>query len=111
VNRYKSLVVRRRLVESWAPRLQPGQGWDKLFESAGSQKQTDLTPYWHVPRGSTQLRRIVPLLPLSKESFQYSQMLKILSLYRLAFGQPGQQELLEYLSGLNLSKGELAELK
>ena len=48
---------------------------------------------------------------MSQEQQRYPQMLKILSLYRLAFGQPGQSELLEHLKSLNLSTDDLEKLK
>lgn len=38
-------------------------------------------------------------------------MQKVLSLYRLAFGQPGQSELLEHLKNLNLDDEALEHMK
>lgn len=112
INRYQSLVVRRRVVERFKHLVSSDQGWSALFDvAARAPKQTDLVPFWHCPEGSAKLRRVVPLLPLSKEVHVYSNMLKILSLYRLAFGQPGQHELLEYLKDLKLPVNELDELK
>jgi hypothetical protein len=112
INRYQSLVVRRRVVEAFKHIMQPEQGWSDLFDIAkDTPKQTDLVPFWHCSSGSEKLRRIVPLLPMSKEIQVYSNMLKILSLYRLVFGQPGQLELLEYLKDLNLTEDEHNELK
>jgi len=112
VNRYQSLVVRRRVVQTLAGQLDPKQGWKDLFDSAAKlEKKTDLIPFWHFPEGTERIKRIVPLLPLSRETYRYPLMLKILSLYRLAFGQPGQHELLEYLQGLNLSPEDISALK
>ena len=112
VNRYQSLVVRRRVVQKLAGQLDPQQGWKDLFDSAAKlEKKTDLIPFWHFPEGTAKINRIVPLLPLSRETYRYPLMLKILSLYRLAFGQPGQHELLEYLQGLNLSSEDISALK
>ena len=56
-------------------------------------------------------RRLIPTLSLSQESQRYPHMQKILSLYRLAFGQPGQSELIEHLKSLKLGDEELAHLK
>ncbi|KAB0481177.1 Helicase conserved C-terminal domain-containing protein [Pseudomonas reinekei] len=112
VNRYQSLVVRRRVAQALADHPEAPQGWHALFETAaGQDRSTDLVPYWHYPTGDAKIRRLVPMLALSHEHQRYPQMLKILSLYRLAFGQPGQSELVAYLNGLNLSEGELDELK
>lgn len=112
VNRYQSLVVRRRVAQSLADHPDTPKGWQALFETAAAQdRSTDLVPYWHYPSGDAKIRRLVPMITLSHEHQRYPQMLKILSLYRLAFGQPGQSELVAYLNGLNLGDGELDELK
>lgn len=112
VNRYQSLVVRRRVVQAQAKRDDAPQLWAALFEAAAQHSwKTDLVPYWHYPEGDAQIRRLVPLMAMSHEQQRYPQMLKILSLYRLAFGQPGQSELLEHLKNLNLSTDDLDELK
>jgi hypothetical protein len=68
-------------------------------------------PFRHCPEGHGKLKRVVPLFPLSKDGQVYSNMLKILSIYRLAFGQSGQHELLEHLKDLKLSDAEFDELK
>jgi len=112
VNRYQSYVVRRRVVEHYRASLRRDQGWSDLFSAAAlAPNRTDLVPFWHFPDGTAKLRRIVPLLPLSRDAHVYAGMLKILSLYRLAFGQPGQYELLEYLKELKLSESDLMELR
>ena len=41
--------------------------------------------------------RPVPVLPFSRESAKLPQLRKSLALYRLAFGQPRQEELVEFL--------------
>lgn len=112
VNRYQSLVVRRRVVQAMAGRETVPESWKALFESAESPSwQTDLVPYWHYPEGDAKIRRLVPSLAFSEEARRYPNMQKILSLYRLAFGQPGQSELLEHLRSLNLSNEALEHLK
>jgi hypothetical protein len=112
VNRYKSLVVRRRLSEKYGneflAQAQPDRDfWQQLFQYADnltrSERSSDLVPYWHIPNGTAQIERFVPMLPMSKEAARLKEILRILSLYRLAFGQPRQQELLEFL----LERGDL----
>jgi hypothetical protein len=39
----------------------------------------------------------VPLYPFSKDVERYKQMLKVLTFYRLTFGQPRQEELIDAL--------------
>lgn len=112
VNRFQSLVVRRRVVQALSCTLGTGATWSEMFKAAESwPKQTDLVPYWHFPKGDAQIRRLVPMLALSQEAQRYPHMQKILSLYRLAFGQPGQSELLEHLKNLDLKPEELDQLK
>lgn len=114
VNRYKSLVVRRRLVEMFTQQVTPEHRycWDKLFAYAEQQtrqhRKSDLEPYWHLSSGSAKIERIVPLMPMSKDLIKLNQSLKVLSLYRLAFGQPRQEELLDNLLERNFSDEEIA---
>lgn len=44
------------------------------------------------------IERWAPVLPLSREETQLAQLRRMLGAYRLAIGQPRQEELLEYLS-------------
>jgi len=112
VNRYQSLVVRRRVVQAMTGAETPSTGWEHLFKSAESPAWgTDLVPYWHYPQGNARIRRLIPSLAFSEEARRYPNMQKILSLYRLAFGQPGQSELLEHLKSLDLDSDALAYLK
>lgn len=121
VNRYKSLVVRRRVAEYVAdtPAAIDGEDvWAAWFEHAksarslaGDARSSDLVPFWHMPVGRAHIERLVPLLPMSREAARLEEILKILSLYRLAFGQPRQQELLENLLGRNLDSDEMAEVR
>jgi len=112
VNRFQSLVVRRRVVQALSGHPDAPQTWGELFDvAARGAHGTDLVPYWHYPQGDAQIRRLIPTLALSQESQRYPHMQKILSLYRLAFGQPGQSELIEHLKSLKLGDEELAHLK
>lgn len=112
VNRYQSLVVRRRVVQAVTGAETPSTNWESLFKAAESPAWgTDLVPYWHYPQGDAKIRRLIPSLAFSEEARRYPNMQKILSLYRLAFGQPGQSELLEHLKSLDLDSDALAYLK
>ena len=86
-----------------------GDFWDHLFKYANqltkAERTSDLVPYWHVPGGTAKIERFVPMLPMSREATRLNEILRILSLYRLAFGQPRQQELLEFL----LKRGDLGD--
>lgn len=115
INRFKSLVVRQRIAQSHGKRLgqpRPADVWSALFKLAKSDGgHTDLVPFWHSPSGSSQIERVVPAMPFSQEVSRLDEILRILSLYRLSFGQPRQQELVENLLKRNYSEEDLAEIR
>lgn len=109
VQRFKGHAIRRnvardvglsRLRDRW-----DGQGdpWDALFALAAarvSDTAGDLIPYWIYEGESpdaVRVERRVPLLTMSREVSQLRRLKRGLALYRLAFGQPRQEEMLEYL--------------
>jgi hypothetical protein len=103
INRYKSLVVRKRLAEMYKGDhiVESGDAWKQLFDLADKQtklnRTSDLVPYWHLPEGSAKITRFVPMMPLSRDVVKLEHALKVLAIYRLAFGQPRQEELLDNL--------------
>lgn len=115
INRFKSLVVRLRIAETFGHRMRkyrPADVWEALFYSAKSEgRRTDLVPFWHAPEGSAKIERIVPSMPFSAELTRLDEVLRILSLYRLSFGQPRQQELVENLLKRKYSEADLAEIR
>ena len=111
INRYKSLVVRQRVAQAYGP-VSEGDVWGQLFERAKPLPgTTDLIPFWHVPKGSAKIERIVPSMPFSADVKRLDEILRILSLYRLSFGQPRQQELVENLLRRNYSATDLIEIR
>jgi hypothetical protein len=98
VNRFKSYVIRKRLAEVTGVEKSYGKDiWEDIFEQAidsDSNSESGLEPFWFYSKGTTKIERIVPMYPMSKEVRKYQEILKILVLYRLAFGQPRQEELL-----------------
>jgi len=113
VNRYKSLVVRRRIAEVYSNAIEEKYDdiWMEIFKIANEDtkdnRESDLVPYWHLAQGSAKIERIVPMLPMSREVNRLKEALKILSLYRLAFGQPRQEELLTNLLERDMSDKEI----
>ena len=84
--------------------------WKVLFQRARDDRaahSNDLIPYWIFEEGSARVQRRVPLLPFSREVDQFRRLVGSLAVYRLAFGQPRQQDLVEYLSRLREDAGEL----
>jgi len=105
VHRYKCHAVRRNIAETLGPDLlgegHPGGDlWQTLFERAASHRgpeDGEMVPYWVFHQGRARIDRLVPVLPFSRESARLPQLRKSLAVYRLAFGQPRQEELVEFL--------------
>jgi len=107
VQRYKGLAIRRNIAQKYGleylkcKRDRNTDVWQWLFEEASKQKDkssSDLIPYWIYEEGDCQIKRIIPILPYSKEVSHYEKLKDALTLYRLAFGQPRQEDLLAFLS-------------
>ena len=120
VNRYKGHAVRKNVARSvglqglsqnWNRR---GDPWDQLFKIARrrlKQKagfENDLMPYWIFEDvdDPARVERLVPLPPFSSENARFKALKKSLAIYRLAFGQPRQEDLIEYLTDANLDWDE-----
>lgn len=73
--------------------------WEEVFRRAEEAigDEDELVPYWLIPNGKYQIERHVPLYPLSREHARFDDLKQKLALYRLAFGQPRQEDLLTYL--------------
>ncbi|MCY3586971.1 MAG: helicase-related protein [Acidimicrobiaceae bacterium] len=114
VHRYKNHAVRRNLAAALgAQALREAKPtddvWNKLFE-LGRDEDNEMVPCWVYPGdlpgkesgnlpAFANIERLVPLLPFSREVSQLAELRKKLGAYRLAIGQPRQEELLEHLSG------------
>ena len=113
VHRYKGHAVRRNLAKAYGlSALQSGGWadlWDELFARAAKDRKpgmNDLIPYWLFETdGGWSVERRVPILPLSREVAELRRLKQMLAIYRLAFGQPRQEDLLSYLSD-HTTKGE-----
>ena len=69
-----------------------------------------MIPFWHVEADHYQTERIIPFYPFSRDRAKLSTLLRTLALYRLAFGQPRQAELVEHLL-TNISDERIAEIR
>ncbi len=105
VHRYKCHAVRRNIAETFGSEIlrsgdREGDLWQALFDRAASEEGSDngeMAPYWVFHQGRAKIDRLVPILPFSRESARLPQLRKSLAIYRLAFGQPRQEELVEFL--------------
>ncbi len=106
IHRFKGHAVRLNLAERQAAVVRgrgqaPDDPWKLMFEHARSEAavDTDLIPYW-IYEGSVRVERRVPMLPFSREVTRLAWLKRSLTVYRLAFGQPRQDDLLDYLQTL-----------
>ena len=122
INRYKSLVIRQQLGKKYRPALTgellvAGEDvWQRLFQIADVEERqktgkSELVPYWHIDADadsgeSVKIERIIPLYPFSIDRSRLLHILKTLAIYRLAFGQPRQAELVDHLLDRNLTAPE-----
>ena len=105
IHRYKCHAVRRNIAEKLGSDLlrggiPDGDLWQMLFERAASEGGSgdgEMAPYWVFHQGRAKIERLVPVLPFSRESARLPRLRKSLAVYRLAFGQPRQEELVEFL--------------
>ncbi|MCA1510213.1 helicase-related protein [Bradyrhizobium sp. NBAIM01] len=106
IHRFKNHAVRLNLAERQigsvrASATAPLDPWSYMFERARSESEAhaDIVPYW-IYEGSVRIERRVPMLPFSREVTRLEWLKQSLTIYRLAFGQPRQDDLLEYLAKL-----------
>lgn len=103
VHRYKGHAVRRNIAGSVglsAVTTAKRDPWESMFEAAAckrSESDTDLVPYWVYTDGDARIERHVPMLPLSREVDRLAALRRSLAVYRMVFGQPRQEELIDCL--------------
>ena len=107
VHRYKGHAIRLNVAANHAAAVRgcgaaPKDPWAEMFSAArvASSTDSDLIPYW-ICDGPVKVERRVPLLPYSREIARLKWLKKSVAVYRLAFGQPRQDDLLAYLGGLD----------
>lgn len=118
VHRFKGHAVRRNIAATLGPALvEEGfslgeDPWDELFARAAATRGPDddeMLPYWVFHDGPAKVERHVPVLPFSRDATSLPRLRRTLAAYRLAFGQPRQEELVEFLDA-ERSDAELMEL-
>jgi hypothetical protein len=118
VNRYKGHAVRRNAAARFrGEAMASGQAdpWRALFDVARAARPlggNDLYPYWVFP-GRTRIERHLLAYPLSRDTIRWQQLQETLALYRLAYGQPRQDDMVALLArrGLSDDAQRLAELR
>lgn len=104
VHRYKGHAVRKNVAASYNAGAREGthdDPWASIFHLAAAAKkkgESDLIPFWvySIKNGAT-IERHVPALPLSRDTARELSLRRALTLYRMAFGQVRQEDLVDYL--------------
>ncbi|MCL4744336.1 MAG: helicase [Burkholderiaceae bacterium] len=116
VHRYKGHAVRKNvasLVRKNGHAAKPGVNpWGGLFEYAEKHAghSSEIVPYWVFPiEDGAYIERHAPALPLSREAARLPALRGSLAVYRMVFGQPRQEDLLEHLKR-TVAPAELAKL-
>lgn len=106
VQRYGGLTVRRPLADKLGKdalneaRRSRTSPWDSVAASASEafkNDETGLAPWWTVP--GAELKRHLFALPQSRDINRYAKLKTQRLLYRVALGQPDQEDLVELLAG------------
>jgi hypothetical protein len=117
INRYMGHVIRKNIAVKYLKDLSDPTKmiWKNLFVVAKEKEQAnqkcDLIPYWHVEcSDGIKIERIIPLHPFSKDIGKLKYLLDVLTFYRLTFGQPRQEELVEVIMQEDMDEMELNQL-
>ena len=108
IHLYKGLVIRRNIarqfgLESFKGKRGIRDPWKYMFDMAKKKRpkdKDDVIPFWiYVPEDGKGLRidRHVPCLPLSHDLERLRDLKETLAVYRMVFGQPRQDDLVEFL--------------
>ncbi len=118
VHRFKGHAVRKNVGAAHredALRSRLADPWNAAFATAELRREpdmNDLWPWWTYP-GDSKIERWIPSFPLSKDQQRETRLKGQRALYRLAFGQPRQEDLLSILEqqGYADDVGRLASLR
>ena len=124
INRFKGYVIRKKIAElitdeELQKHKNGGSIWSAFFKCAEEINTDDVSgikPYWYLDNNklgeeSTMIERFVPIHKYSKDQNKYDQLKATLGLYRLTFGQPRQEELVEAFKESQLTIEEIETLR
>jgi hypothetical protein len=102
VHRFKGHAVRKNVAamhRSDAMQSRAADPWVAAFAAAEATREPGMNvlwPWWAYP-GDAKIERWIPSFPLSKDQPRAEKLQRQRALYRLAFGQPRQEDLLTIL--------------
>ncbi len=107
VHRYKGHAVRKNVAKVVGRPSGEGEPWAELFARADDMtaegRDTQIVPYWVFPPDEfddpsmARIERHLPITPYSREASRLDPLMASLAYYRLAFGQPRQEELVRHV--------------
>jgi Helicase conserved C-terminal domain len=105
VHRYKGHAVRKNVAAKHADAslvaADGGDPWARMFDAAkrsANQDDSDLVPYWiYATEDGARIERHVPALPLSRDAARKEALQRSLTIYRMAFGQARQEDVIAFL--------------
>lgn len=116
VHRFKGHAVRKNVAQKHGvASIEDGSVdlWESMFQEAARGRPrdaNDIVPFWvYATDGGARIERHVPSFSMSREVAQLQELSKSLAVYRMAFGQPRQDDLLRYLIS-RFGKDKLAQL-
>ena len=73
--------------------------WDLAYQLADDEYAGDggLVPHWVFTEGEARIQRHSPVLPLSRDAERVDMLRRSLAVYRMVFGQPRQDDLMEFI--------------
>ncbi len=118
VDRYKGHAIRKNVAAAHrSAALAPDvrDPWTEVFDAASADSDPDLgglSPCWIYP-GDARIHRRIMAIALSRDEDRWARLQESLALYRLAFGQPRQEDMLAALQrrGIAGSPEQVADLR
>ena len=110
VHRYHGHVIRKNIAQALGGRVSEqaraaitggefANPWDLAYGSADHEFGGDggRIPHWVFPEGDARIQRYSPVLPLSRDAARIDSLRQALTVYRMVFGQPRQDDLLDFI--------------
>jgi hypothetical protein len=124
VHRYKGHAIRKNVAKVVGPPSGGTEPWAELFARADARtaggRESQVIPYWvfapdELPEHErAYIERHLPITPYSREASRRDPLLASLAYYRLAFGQPRQEELVRHVLDAiddDVLRADLAEIR